>query len=225
MKEFTNESLRTVVAVDTNLFLLLARKNINQPEKKGKGKGKNGFFHTIKSLKLKCVNGSLKIVILPQVWEEIKERLTQKEKDFLENYCVFLEPKNAEEFATQATKLAFTYLKKGVMEQEGESGQITSDAIIMAQSSIAGINLLTCNYKHFLYYENHLNEKKKKTYRLRADDIEAINSQFGLYFAMHNESVFVPRPCSPAEYFELYRGGNFYELEEYENIELKERNF
>lgn len=111
------------------------------------------------------------------------------------------------------------------MENEDENGMATSDAIIMAQSSIAGLNLLTCNYKHFLYYEKFLNKHKKSTHRLRADEIEQVNSKNGLYFTMHNGTTFVPRPCSPAEYFELYRGGNFYELEEYENVDFNEKEF
>lgn len=216
MKTFDKKNLTTIVAVDTNLFFELVSKDENYVPQK---KSKNGFYNTIRSMKRKCINGSLKIVILPQVWEEIKENLDNREKEFLQKYCLIVEPKNPEEYAKKVAKLATTYVKTGAMNDENENGSATSDAIIMAQSSVAGLNLVTCNYKHFLFY-GAKNPKKQKIDRERADDIEEINSKFGLHFVMNNGEQFVPRPHSPAEYFELYRGGNFYEQESYEDIEL-----
>ena len=64
-----------------------------------KNNDKYGFYNTIRSLKRKCMNGSLKIAILPQVWNEIKENVDHRESEFLKNYCFFVEPKNKEEYA------------------------------------------------------------------------------------------------------------------------------
>ena len=217
MKAFDKKNLTTIVAVDTNLFFELVSKNENYVPTK---KGQNGFYNTIRSMKRKCINGSLKIIIVPQVWEEIKDNLDNREKEFLQNYCLFLEPKNPEDFAEKTARLATSYIKTGVMKDENGDGSLSSDAIIMAQSSIAGLNLVTCNYKHFLYYFSSSKKKNQQHGRERADDIEEINSKFGLYFVMNNGESFVPRPHSPAEYFELYRDGNFYEQENYENVEI-----
>lgn len=217
MKTFENKNLTTIVAVDTNLFFELVSKNENYVPSK---KDKNGFYNTVRSMKRKCMNGSLKIVILPQVWEEIKDNLDNREKEFLQKYCLMLEPKDPVAYAEKVAKLATTYVKTGAMNDENENGSATSDAIIMAQSSVAGLNLVTCNYKHFLYYFLSTKKKMQQVDRERADDIEEINSKFGLHFVMNNGEQFVPRPHSPAEYFELYRGGNFYEQESYADVEF-----
>ena len=111
-------------------------------------------------------------------------------------------------------------MKKEAMEDENKNKMPTNDAIIMAQSTVAGFNLVTCNHKHFLFYLTRVKHKDRENFRKRADDIEEINSAYGYYYVMNNGEIFVPRPCSPAEYFELYRGGNFYELSEYENVDL-----
>lgn len=217
MKKFTNENFRTIVAVDTNMFFNIVSSNENYVPKKG---DRHGFYDTIRSIKKKCINGSLRIVILPQVWEEIKDNLDNREKEFLSEYCFFIEPKDSVKFATKTAKLVYNYIKSGVMEDENGNKTATSDSIIMAQSSVAGLNLITCNHKHFLYYKHGTKHNKREIKRDRADDIQEINSKHGYYFEMKNGKSFVPRPCSPAEYFELYKDGNFYELSEYENVDL-----
>ena len=221
MKELKDKSLVTIAAVDSNVFFMLASSNETYLPKK---KDKNGFYNTIRSLKRKCMNGSLKIAILPQVWKEIEANMDNREREFLKNYCFFIEPKNIEEYATKVAKLAHDYIKSGVMEDEDKNLSITADAIIMAQSSIAGLNLITSNQKHFLYYDHGIKKNKKEVIRNRADDIEKINSRHGLYFEMNNGVSFVPRPCSPAEYFELFKGGPFYEQENYEDIDLVQKD-
>lgn len=221
MKEFKNENFRTIVAVDTNVFFAIVSTNENFKPKKS---DKNGFYNTIRSLKRKCINGSLKIAILPQVFEEIKDNLDSREREFLENYCVFVEPKNKADFAKKSVVLALDYIRKEAMEDENENGFLTSDAIIMAQASVSGLNLVTSNHKHFLYYSKFINKKKKEVVRTRADDIEEINSRHGLYFEMKNGDTFVPRPYSPAEYFELYKNGPFYEQGKYDEIDLIQKD-
>lgn len=221
MKKLKDKLLTTIAAVDSNVFFMLASSNeTNIPKKKDKF----GFYNTIRSLKRKCMNGSLKIAILPQVWDEIKENLDNREREFLENYCFFVEPKNSEDFASKTAKLAYDYIKSGVMDDENGNKTPTSDAIIMAQSSISGLNLITSNQKHFLFYFHGLKGKKKDVVRDRADDIEKINSRHGLYFEMNNGTHFVPRPHSPAEFFELFKGGYFYEQNEYSEIDLIQKD-
>ena len=223
MKKFTDESLRTIVAVDTNTFLDMVQTNENFVPKKG---AKTGYYNTIRSLKRKCINGSLKIVILPQVWEEIKENLDNREKEFLQNYCLFLKPKDPAKYAAEVAKLAFSYVKTGVMNDKDKNEEIASDAVIMAQCSAAGINLITGNRRHFLFYEeNDRRKRRKAVIRDRADDIQDINSRHGKYFEMKNGKSFIPRPYSPAEFFELYRDGEFYEQKEYEEIDLIHKEF
>ena len=221
MKEFKNDNFRTVIAVDSNVFFAIVSTNENYIPKKS---DKNGFYNTIRSLKRKCINGSLKIAILPQVFEEIKDNLDHREKEFLEKHCVFVEPKNKADFAKKSVILALDYIRKGAMEDENENGLPSSDAIIMAQSSVAGLNLVTSNHKHFLYYSKFINKHKKEVVRTRADDIEEINSRHGFYFEMKNGETFVPRPYSPAEYFELYRNGPFYEQKNYDDIDLIQKD-
>lgn len=223
MKKFTDESLRTIVAVDTNTFLDIVQTNEDFVPKKG---AKNGYYNTIRSLKRKCINGSLKIVILPQVWEEIKENLDNREKEFLENYCLFVEPKDPAKFADQVSKIAFHYVKDSVMEKGDADETIASDAIIMAQCAVSGLNLITGNRRHFLFYQENSRKKRRKTViRDRADDIQNINSRHGKYFEMKNGKSFIPRPYSPAEFFELYRGGEFYEQKEYAVVDLIQKEF
>lgn len=221
MKEFKNDNFRTVVAVDTNVFFALVSTNENYTPKKG---DKNGFYNTIRSLKRKCINGSLKIAILPQVFDEIKENLDNREREFLKEHCVFVEPKDSSKYTQKVVKVALNYIRNGVMEDENENGLPTSDAIIMAQASVVGLNLVTSNHKHFLYYSNFMHKKRREVVRTRAEDIEEINSRHGLYFEMKNGETFVPRPYSPAEYFELYRGGPFYEQGEYDEINLIQKD-
>ena len=136
-----------LVALDTNVFIRMSH---NLKGNNGRDKNETLLIKRLEAMRKKADKGLIKFVITPSVLGELTQgQLTKTEKYFLRKYCVVLQPKNEVEFAVKTAKLMKEYIGKGVMESPKTR---YGDARIMAECTIAGLNLLSDNYKDFVIY-------------------------------------------------------------------------
>lgn len=138
-----------LVAIDTNIFIDLSHMNDSEVYAHRRGHQAK-FVENMYKLKLLAKSGEYKFVIMPGVLRELNAHgMSEKEKEFMEKYCVYYEPIDKAEFARESVYLARKYISSGAMK---ESSAPVGDALIMAQASLAGINILTNNYKDFVIF-------------------------------------------------------------------------
>lgn len=139
----------TLIAIDTNIFIDLSHMNESDVYAHRRGHQAK-FVETMYKLKLLAESGKYKFVIMPGVFRELNVHgMSEKEKEFMSKYCVYYEPVDKAEFARESVYLARKYISSGAMK---ESDAPVGDALIMAQASLAGINILTNNYKDFVIF-------------------------------------------------------------------------
>ena len=201
MKPIKDKSKITRVAIDTNIIILMAAIDENFEHKREAHKG---FKEHIRVMKRKAINGSLQLVITPTVLNEISKKLTPKERHFLQDHCYVVNPADKQKYAYDSMKLGIEYIRSGVMQKENCSA---SDALIMAESTVCGLNLVTGNTHHFIDYEPGEVEKTHST--SRAEDIQNLNKKAGFVFVNDKNETVVPRPCTPEYYFEHFKNGKY----------------
>lgn len=189
----------SVVALDTNAFITMAALDVDFDSKHGV---KIGFKQSCRDIKRMARNGHIKFVITPTAFAEIANGLKEKEKDFLQNYCYIYTPENPKEFALDVYNLAVQYMQTDTMRSEG--GRPTKDALIMAESTILGLSLISNNVKDFKDYDRYRKEKKGK----RKLDIMHVNDRMGYSYEIDGQKI-VPAPQTSFEYLQLFRDGIF----------------
>lgn len=207
-----------IVAIDSNVFITLAKISTDFVKKKNRGAE---FTEKIRIMKRKCVGKTLKFVILPSVLKEIYPTLSKKEAAFLNEYCLILDPKDKKRFAKMSYELAETYCDAGVMKSK--DGKPTMDAIIMAEATISGLNLVTNNSRDFLSYEKAEMKQRtdKKDKSPRATDIAKLNKKLGYVYETKKLEKFTPKPFSSSQYVNWYKDtGAFGMREDYPGIEF-----
>ena len=200
MKKFTQEEKLTRIAVDSNIIIRMATVDENlflEPDKQV------WFIEQLRIMKRKCINGSLQIVITPTVMNELSRNMKKNELEFIQKYCLVVQPENKEQFAYNTVKLAVEYMKNGVIPRTGCS----NDALIAAEAALCGLNLVTANVHHLVFYEEGEVSPDHKT--LRNEDIQTINERSGLVFWGRSGEKFVPMPCTPDYYVEHFKEGTF----------------
>ena len=137
-----------LVALDTNVFIDMSHGANQKRPSSG-----SIFYSKIMEIKDKAEKGLVKFVITPSVFGELSVHgLSQVEKDFINKYCYILKPKNPEEFARKVVELSNEYIRSGKM---AGTSKPFGDAKIMAECAVAGLNVLTNNYRDFIiYYED-----------------------------------------------------------------------
>lgn len=212
----------SVIAIDTSIFIPIAQINPTLEP----GQKKQGFYQSIRDMKRLAMTGKLKFVITPSVLKEIvygweKKKLSpsaiKNEEQFIRDYCYIYEPKNPEQFAKETLNLACAYIKKGLMSRDKDKEPLT-DAIVLAESTILGLNLVSANYTDF---ENYIKESQLKFSRLteedklinknqsheqgaRAEEIEKFNERHGFVSFNGSENVAL-RPYSSSEFWKYFR--------------------
>ena len=215
MKKSTKDIRKQqIVAIDTNIFIRATQVGLDEEVDDSKG-----YFKRMQIIKRKAANGSLKLVILPQVFSEITAgKLTADERDLLQNYCTILSPKDPDEYARKVKELADKYVKSGVMKTE--NGKPTQDVIIMAQATVAGLNLISDNFVDFYLYRCGKVDFEKDESR-RAKDIQNINEKMGYSFTTITGDDFVPRPYTSKEYVNIFKDVNLFNIRnKYEGFEM-----
>lgn len=141
-----------LVAIDTNVF-------IDMSHHMRDNKKVTGFYGKIREIRLKAEQGQIRFVITPSVLSELAVHgLSPIEVEFIKKYCVILEPKDKQAFAKEAVSLSREYIRSGAMKP---SNTPWGDALIMAESTIAGLNILTNNYKDFVVYKDEHGGSKR----------------------------------------------------------------
>ena len=196
---------QSIVAIDTNAFITMSRLDENFSSKHG---AKFGFKQSCRDIKRMAANEHVKFIITPTVYFEIKQGwakegfTTQKEKDFLEKYCFVYEPKNADAYARKVSALAYQYIQKNAMNNDG--GKPMRDALIMAEATILGLSLITNNVRDFTNY----NPSRKQASGKRMSDIQHINEARN--YSYYIEGIkFVPAPYTSFQFLELFRNNYF----------------
>lgn len=200
-KKILNRHKTSVVALDTNTFISMAKLDPNVNFQHGT---KMGFNQSCRDIRRMAANGHVKFIITPTVLAEIMRGLTEKEKLFLDEYCFIYLPKDEALFARQTYELARQYTSTSTMRTELENGQPTKDALIMAEATILGLSLLTNNVKDFTNYDRHRHEKSGK----RTMDITHINDRMGYSFEVDGKKL-VPLPCTSFEFLQNFRDNVF----------------
>lgn len=149
LKDNINSNCK-LVAIDTNVFIDLSHMRHGEDYKYRKGKEAR-FFENMYNLKRMAETGQVKFVILPTVFKELSVHgMSENEKAFFNKNCVLYEPVNKIEFSRQVAEITRKYIEQGVMKR---SKTPFGDAIIMAESAVSGINILTNNLKDFILYD------------------------------------------------------------------------
>ena len=147
-----------LVAIDTNVFIDLSHMRNGEQYKYQKGKDAR-FHESLYNLKQMSLNGQVRFVILPTVFQELNiHGMSETEREFMSKCCVIYQPVNKVEFARQVVEVAKKYIEQGVMKQ---SNTPFGDAKIMAEASVSGINILTSNLKDFVLYDPKLYDTDK----------------------------------------------------------------
>lgn len=196
------------VAIDTNVFIELSHISVDYVPKKKDA----GFRNILRSIKRLNRSGHVKFVITPtvlaeimRVGKDIKPSVRQRELDFLKEHCLVYTPENEADFATKTYNLASDYLEAGVMQVRKRNN--FGDALIMAEASLLGLNLLTMNSSDFSYYDDEYGNKRKKHHR--ANDIMQLNKNKKLSYTTMAGMRVTPRPYLPEEFIELFKSGMF----------------
>lgn len=200
-KVILNRHKTSVVALDTNTFISMAKLDPNVNFQHGV---KMGFNQSCRDIRRMAANGHVKFIITPTVLAEIMRGLTEKEKQFLDEYCFIYLPKDEELFARQTYALARQYTSTSTMRAELENGQPTKDALIMAEATILGLSLVTNNVKDFTNYDHHRHEKSGK----RTMDITHINDRMGYAYYLGEQKI-IPTPYTSFEFLQNFRDNVF----------------
>lgn len=206
----TKQYKPSVIALDTNTFITMA--NLD-PEQNVKHGVKIGFKQSCRDIRRMAANGHVKFIITPTALAEIMRGLTEKEKTFLNGYCFIYNPADEELFALQTYALARQYTSASIMRGEKEDGKPTKDALIMAESTIIGLSLLTNNVKDFTNYDRHRHERSGQ----RMLDITHINNRMPYAYYIGEQKI-VPAPYTSYEFLRTFRDDvfkvtpEFYEL-------------
>ncbi len=200
----------SIVAIDSNVFISLVRISSNYHAKPKQ----QGFNENLRIMKRKCESGTLKLVILPSVFAEIYPRLNNKETDFLREHCLVLEPDNEKAYSKECYELAKSYVREGIMK--GEKGNPSMDAIIMAEATVAGLNLVTNNSRDFLAYEKNDKNRRKdcKDKSQRATDIAKFNKKEGFVFKTKKGETYSPKPYSSSQYVMFFKTTGAFDMRE-----------
>lgn len=160
VRDLPKASQPRLVAIDTNVFidLLCASGAIK------KKKNCNCFSSKLRDTLSLIERGEFKVVITPTVLSElcVGNHFSKKEVDFLQKYCVMLTPKDPVSFAKNVLKLSEAYTNYGVMDYD--NGGVSNDARIMAECTLAGVSLLTNNYRDFIIYRDEKSEYMHDSY-------------------------------------------------------------
>lgn len=139
-----------LVAIDTNVFLDMAHSMA--------GKMQNtdilttNFYDRLAKIRNRADQDLIKFVISPTVLDELLNHgLSKSEHLFMKKYCLVLQPKNKEKYARLVNELAREYIKSGVLTM-GKGKNRFNDSFVLAESTIAGLNLLTNNIRDFIIY-------------------------------------------------------------------------
>ncbi len=189
----------SVVAIDSNVFIEMAKLDADfQP----KHRRDCGFKQTVRDMKRMAVNGHIKFIILPTVFSEIIKGLTEKEHQFLNDYCYIYNPKNPDEFALNVANIANIYISTSTMRSEDNHPM--KDALIMAEATVAGLSLITNNVKDFTNYDKYRKEKSGKRMR----DIRSLNDGLGYAYFIDGQKI-IPAAYTSFEYLQIFRNGQF----------------
>ena len=122
-------------------------------------------------------------------------------KDFLENpknhvTVLTVDKENIEDFAKDKLTLALAYVEAGAMGKEYnpflEDYYPSTDALIMAETSLFGLFLITLNEKHFVHMDCYDNDGRGDFQR--ATLIEEANTAYGLRFITNRGYLDPPKP-------------------------------
>lgn len=143
-----------LIALDTNVLLDMAH-DLNGV-RKDVGIKRDNFFDRMAEIRKLAEKGKIKFVIPSTVLQELfVSGISFSEQKFIKNYCLVLQPKNKDAMAEKVSKLTMSYVKEGIIPR-GKPHPY-GDAMIMAQATVAGLNILTNNYKDFEVYDDELN--------------------------------------------------------------------
>lgn len=189
----------SVVAIDSNVFIEMAKLDADfQP----KHRRDCGFKQTVRDMKRMAVNGHIKFIIMPTVFSEIVKGLTEKEQQFMNDFCYIYNPSDPSEFVLKVLNIANVYTSTSTMRSEG--GHPMKDAIIMAETTVAGLSLVTNNVKDFTNYDKYRKEKSGKRMR----DIRSLNDGLGYAYFVDGQKI-VPTSYTSFEFLQNFRNGQF----------------
>ena len=182
------------ISVDTNILIILALKSEQKSYCDVIRRTDPLFFDNLNFLEKQVKNGVFELIITPKVLEELVFRVHQEKldkytgadmsldakKDLALKYIekttgakiVQIDSKNQKNFKNLSTKIAKEYCaggKKAVFQTKN-NGAIPNDAVIMAQSAVLGLDLLTCD-NHFLKTDEVVKINNPKA-------IKSINKKF-----------------------------------------------
>ena len=106
---------------------------------------------------------------------------------------------------------------------KSENGKPTMDAVIMAEATISGLNLVTNNSRDFLSYEKGENKRKydRRDVSPRASDIAKLNKKLGYIYETKKLERFTPKPLSPSQYVMWFKdSGAFGMRESYPGVDF-----
>lgn len=155
-----SNSTRTsrLVAIDSNVFIDLAGEWVGH--RADVREVTDNFYDRLAFLRKMVERGKLKLVITPTTFRELTSHgLPHNEQKFMEKYCILMQPKDKVAFARQVNRLMSMYVKSGIMPVGKKHPY--GDAMIMAEATIAGLNLLTNNYRDFILFEEDRGFYKK----------------------------------------------------------------
>lgn len=147
-----------LIALDSNVFIDMSHEMAGK--RRDVAEVTENFYDRLAAIRKLAENGKVKFVIPPTVLQEITvSGLNKSECDFIQKYCLIMQPKGKKETAEKISKLTMEYVRSGIMPRGKKHPY--GDAMIMAQATVGGLNLLTNNYRDFEVYDTELNFYKK----------------------------------------------------------------
>ncbi len=187
------------------------------------------------------LDGKIKPVVTRTVLKECPK--TDKYINFLNEFCLMpdISDEEYDGYRQSVFELAQKYCGKEQLDYFTLFGYVNdenvfvpgSDAINMAEASLAGLNLITNNSKHFVYVEKEILKAKKKEekgkikgdvynkekYWRRAHGVRSINALEGILFVQNQRVIPSPYPL----YFikEMIKERRLEDLRASDNTKLK----
>ena len=148
------------------------------------------------------INDKLQVYLTPSVFMESLEIYKNADEGFLKHFTVINVPNEKfDSYKKARNALADKYCEEGAMKSKynGYNDRVEpeTDAVIMAEASMAGLVFVTANVKHFI---DDLSMTEGGKYR-RANIIERVNNEMGYYFFDNYGKWKSVRPFSVESYY------------------------
>ncbi|MBE7075617.1 MAG: hypothetical protein E7375_00920 [Clostridiales bacterium] len=171
-----------------------------------------GYFGHIKDL---MEGDFVRFVVTPTVFQEVKHG--ESFKNFISKHCIVpqINPENYQRYSNKVNELAEAYCTETSYVEDHVAAPMhlnyvaaigkyvpTNDAFIMAEATVLGLSLLTCNVNDFLQSRIWRERAEKSKFEYGNDiakGISIINKKYHYVFdSTSEESVFsIPTPLAP----------------------------